>query len=354
MIEVSADDFSEAMKPKLDAHPALYGVQYALTYQCNVACVHCYAKGADDDAPPELTLTEVRDFFCQFADVGCMHCTVTGGEPLVRPDFKEIWTAIAEQGIRRQLFTNATLADQRMAAFLKDLPPDWIEVTILGADAATHDALTRVRGSFEAALAGIRHLSNAGLRVRIKTIVMKDNLSQLGDIQKLAQTLGDGSFRFDGQLMGAFAGGIDMEALRVSPEELVEAEDVFGKDTSEVWCHEVKRLSDYQRTRLYGCGAGRQSVYLSPWGDLHPCLTAAHISQSLRDVSVQQAWQRLQDDIAGRAIPDDLPCIGCSAFAYCQSCPASAQLDGAGELGISSYRCAVAKAREKRYNSNLN
>lgn len=265
MIELSVDDFSEAMKPKLDAQPTLYGVQYALTYRCNVACVHCYATGADAGAPPELTTEEVRGIFRQFADAGCLHCTITGGEPLVHPDFEEIWTIIAEQGIRRQLFTNATLVDQRMASFLKDLPPDWIEVTLLGADAETHDRLMGMRGSFDAALAGIRNLSNAGLRVRPKTIVMKGNLGQLRDIQKLSQTLGDGSFRLDGQLMGAFAGGIDMEALRVSPEELVEAEDAFGNDAFEVWCHEVKRLAGYKRTRLYGCGAARQSAYLAPW-----------------------------------------------------------------------------------------
>lgn len=68
---------------------------------------------------------------------------------------------------------------------------------------------------------------------------------------------------------------------------------------------------------------------------------------------VLQAWRLLKEDLAARALPEDMLCIDCSALAYCQNCPAAAKLDGAGEQGISPYRCAVAKAREKRYNSLL-
>lgn len=350
MIHVDIDTFSETMTRKLRDEPVLYAVQYALTYRCNVACVHCYAEGADRGAPPELAPEEVRYLFRQFAELGCLHCTVTGGEPLVRPDFDSIWSAIAEQGVRRLLFTNATLVDRRKADFLKQLPPDWVEVTLLGADAPTHDALTRVKGSFEATLAGVRLLEDAGLRVCIKSVVMKGNVEQIGEIRRLAQTLGDGSFRLDGLLMGAFAGGIDVEALRVPPERLVEVEEAYGNDAMESWCHEVDRLSGFERTRLYSCGAARRSAYLSPWGGLQPCLSAAHISHSLRGTTVHEAWRRLQADVSDRALPTDHACRGCTAFAFCQNCPAAACLDSGEERGVSNYRCAVAKAREKRYN----
>ena len=350
MIHVDIDTFSEAMTRKLRDDPVLYAVQYAFTYRCNVACVHCYAEGADRGAPPELTVEEVRDLFRKFAELGCLHCTVTGGEPLVRQDFEAIWAAIAEQGIRRLLFTNATLVDRRKADFLKQLPPDWVEVTLLGADAPTHDALTRVKGSFDATLSGIRLLEDAGLRVCVKSMVMKGNVAQIGEIRRLAQTLGDGSFRLDGLLMGAFAGGIDIEALRVPPEGLVAVEEAYGNNALESWCHEVERLGGYERTRLYSCGAARRSAYVSPWGGLQPCLSATHISHSLREMTVREAWRRLQADVAGLALPSDHACRGCTAFAFCQNCPASAYLDSGDEQSVSAYRCAVAKAREKRYN----
>ena len=353
MIRLSPDDFSEMMKSRLAASRTLFSVQYAITYRCNVACVHCYAEDADAGAPPELTVEDVRGWFRQFAAAGCLHCTVTGGEPLSRPDFEGLWTAIAEQGVRRLLFTNATLADARKADFLKSLPPDWIEVTILGADAATHDALTRVRGSFEAALSGIRALERAGLRVRVKTIAMRGNRHQIGAIRQLAQSLGDGSFRFDGQLMGAFKGGIDMDALRIPPAELAELELASGDSAMETWCRSVDRLAGFERKSLYGCGAARSSAYLSPWGDLTPCVSTPHLAYPLRRMTVAEAWSRMENDVCNRALPADHPCRGCPSMAFCQNCPAVARLDAGDELGLSSYRCALAKARETLYNATL-
>ena len=351
MITVDPDAFAEDIAQKLRQSPALHSVQYALTYRCNVACVHCYAEGAQEDSPPILAVAEVRDFFRQFAEAGCLHCTVTGGEPLLCPDFEARWTAIAEQGIRRLLFTNATCVDDRAAAFLRDIPPDWVEVTLLGADAATHDALTRHPGSFAAALAGIRRLERAGVRVRVKTMVMRANAGQIGAIRALAATLGDGSFRLDGQLMGDFRGRLDIASLRVSPEELVELEYAFGENTAEAWCHEVNRLAGFKRERLYACGAARTAAYLSPWGDLHPCLSAEHCSISLRQMPVRDAWTRLKETVCRRPFAEDHPCRDCSAVVFCQNCPAVAQLDVGDENGISPFRCALAKARAIRYNS---
>ncbi|MGI5868801.1 MAG: radical SAM protein [Kiritimatiellia bacterium] len=352
MITLQSDDFAERMTQQVNSRPALYSVQYAVTYRCNVACVHCYAHDADVGAPPKLAMDEVRRIFREAADLGCLHCTVTGGEPLLHPEFETIWTILAELGIRRLLFTNATLATDRVAGFLRDMPPDWVEVTLLGADAATHEAITRRPGSFDAALAGIRRLERAGVRVRVKTIVMRNNAHQIGEIKALAETLGDGSFRLDGQLMGDYRGCLDIDSLRVPVEDLVRLENLHGMSTEEAWCHEETRLAGFRRDRLYACGAGRRSAYLSPWGGLHPCLSAAHIACSLREHSVSDAWRILGETLTARSFPADHPCRDCDAFVYCQNCPAAAKLDTGDERGISSYRCKLAKARQKRFSSS--
>ena len=354
MITVDPDAFSEHLAQKLRQNPALHSVQYAMDYRCNLACVHCYAEGAEEGCPPILSVAEVRDLFRQFAELGCLHCTVTGGEPLLCPDFEARWTAIAEQGIRRLLFTNATRVDDRVAAFLRETPPDWVEVTLLGADSATHDALTRHPGSFEAALAGIRRLERAGVRARVKTMVMRGNAKQIGAIRDLAATLGDGSFRLDGQLMGDFRGRLDIASLRVSPEDLVELEYAYGDNMDEAWGHEVNRLAGFKRERLYACGAAKMAAYLSPWGDLHPCLSAAHRSFSVRQMPVREAWAALRESVCSQPFPDDHPCRDCNAVVFCQNCPAVAQLDVADENGISPFRCALAKAREIRYHAQSN
>jgi radical SAM protein with 4Fe4S-binding SPASM domain len=354
VITVDVDTFSETMMQRLrEGADALYSVGYAITYRCNVACVHCYAEGADRGAPPELSVEEATRVFDQFAEVGCLHCTVTGGEPLVRPDFEALWTMIAAHGIRRLLFTNATLVDDRKAALLRDIPPDWVEISIYGADAAHHDAVTRVPGSFDATFRGIRRLEAAGLRVRLKTMIMRPTVDHIREIKQLAQSVGDGSFRLDGQLMGTFAGGDDMDALRVPPERLVAVEQEFGNAVMERMCHEADRLRGRTKTHLYACGAARHSVYLSPWGDLHPCLTAAHVSRSLRAMSVAQAVAELQREIHDRPLREGHACRECDAYAFCNSCAAAAKLDAGDEQGCSPYRCGIAKLRRNLYHTYL-
>ena len=153
--------------------------------------------------------------------------------------------------------------------------------------------------------------------------------------------------------MGSFKGGIDMDALRIPPAELAELELACGNSALETWCQAVDRLAGFERKSLYVCGAARSSAYLSPWGDLNPCVSSPHLAYPLRQMTVADAWSRMGDEVCNRPMPADHPCRGCPSMAFCQNCPAVASLDTGDELGLSSSRCALAKARQKVYHSSL-
>jgi hypothetical protein len=118
-----------------------------LTNNCNWWCRHCYITHRP--AKGELTLDEIRPILDQLAELGVLFLTFTGGEPLTRKDFFDIAEYARQRDFSFSLFTNGTLITPTVADRLKELALERAEISILGAKAATHDAITQVEGSFD-------------------------------------------------------------------------------------------------------------------------------------------------------------------------------------------------------------
>ena len=81
-----------------------------LTERCNNDCIHCCINLPANDAEAqrrELTTQQIRDIFGQAAELGCLQVRITGGEPLLRDDFAELYLVARRLGLRVQLYTNA-------------------------------------------------------------------------------------------------------------------------------------------------------------------------------------------------------------------------------------------------------
>ena len=93
-----------------------------LTFRCNNLCKHCYCGAAPDDAGQiqrEMSTASVLRLIDELVDMGCLWFLITGGEPMLRPDFREIYLHAKKRGLLVIIFTNGTLIDDEMAAFLK-------------------------------------------------------------------------------------------------------------------------------------------------------------------------------------------------------------------------------------------
>ena len=124
-----------------------------ITGRCNLRCAHCYMTAYREEA--ELETGEVKRVLDELADAGCIQLLITGGEPLLREDFREIWRHAKGKGFLLTLFTNAALVDGETAAFLADHPPVFCETTLYGASAETYGRVCGKPEAFDAALAGL-------------------------------------------------------------------------------------------------------------------------------------------------------------------------------------------------------
>ena len=125
-----------------------------LTHACNEDCEHCYLDLLPDKKIGALDTSEWKRIFDELAEEGCLFLTFSGGEVLVRRDWEELARYARSLGFALRLFTNASLVTEQVADRIAAVKPMQIDVSLLGGTAATHDAITRRRGSFEKTLRG--------------------------------------------------------------------------------------------------------------------------------------------------------------------------------------------------------
>jgi radical SAM protein with 4Fe4S-binding SPASM domain len=166
-----------------------FKITLSITQTCNLHCKHCYADCDSGRSKNELTTNEWLRFVDYLVANQFISLYIEGGEPLARSGFLKILEHCTPR-MMTLLRTNGTLIDQPMAERLKRIGVGRVLVDIMGATAATHDYLTGVDGSFEAACAAVRHLLQAGIETDVLTILNQRNAAELQDYLLLAHALG--------------------------------------------------------------------------------------------------------------------------------------------------------------------
>lgn len=170
--------------------------EIALTGRCNLRCVFCYAgcgcRVEDRHGRREMSREEVKQVIDRVrneAEVPSL--SFTGGEPTLRSDLADlVGYAAREKGMRVNLITNGTLISRGLAESLQHASLSSAQVSIEGASAAVHDAVTGVRGSFEQSLSGIANLRAAGIHVHANTTINRLNFDECVGMPRLAAELG--------------------------------------------------------------------------------------------------------------------------------------------------------------------
>lgn len=166
---------------------------------CNLACRHCWISPTfnPQGGGQFVSLAHVAKAVREGKPLGLNSVKLTGGEPLLHPQFRELITLLHEAELDITIETNGTLIDDDMATFLKEKGVSFISVSLDGATPEVHEALRVVRGSFDKAVNGIRFLGKAGFNPQVICTLHQGNAYQLGAMIDLAAQLGCGSLKFN-------------------------------------------------------------------------------------------------------------------------------------------------------------
>jgi MoaA/NifB/PqqE/SkfB family radical SAM enzyme len=182
MTEYASLDVAEfPLWEKMKAKRIPLSFEIEVTARCNNNCRHCYINLPVSDLTArnsELSVAEIADITDQAVRLGVMWCLITGGEPLLRPDFMDLYLMFKRKGLLVSVFTNATLVTAAHIALFKKYPPRDIEVTVYGVARETYELISRTPGSFDKFMHGLHLLIEADLPVRLKTMAIQSNLSE--------------------------------------------------------------------------------------------------------------------------------------------------------------------------------
>jgi radical SAM protein with 4Fe4S-binding SPASM domain len=332
-----------------------------LTARCNNDCVHCYNNlpaGDHDARRRELTPAEISDIASQAVSLGALWCLITGGEPLLREDFTEVYLALKHKGLLVSVFTNACLLSEEHIALFRRYPPRDVEVTVYGVSEETYERVARRRGSYAAFRRGLDRLLDGGVRVRLKAMALRSNKSELPEIARLSRERTKDYFRFDPFLHLRVDGNRqrneEIVAERLSAQEIVAIEQADEERSSSLRkrCNELitPEPAHTNCNHLFHCGAGKESFFVSHDGKLRLCSSLCHpeCTYDLRNGTLADAWQNFVPGVRDmRSSRKEFleTCHRCPIVNLCSWCPAHAHLE-TGELdGSVKYFCELAHAR---------
>ncbi len=324
-----------------------------LTFRCNLRCAHCYCNlpaNNQDALNEELKTEEVVRIFDQIAEAGCLWLLITGGEPLLRKDFLEIYAYAKKKGFITTLFTNGTRMTREIADYLADWPPYLVEITLYGATKQTYEKVTGIPGSFERSKKGMDLLLERQIPVGLKTMVMTLNHDEVFEIKQYAEELGV-KFRFDPVLNPRLDGSKTPCSLRLSPEEVVKL-DLADEKRVEEWREFCKKfIGPHLSDKLYNCGAGISSFHVDPYGQMSACEMTRFQSYDLRSGSFREGWNEFIPQTLNLKPLGDYTCGSCELIALCGQCPGWAWLEHANPEAPVDYLCQIAHLRAEAFNT---
>ena len=307
-------------------------VMFELTYKCNFRCRHCYVP-LSYRKKEELKTKEIFSILDQLVEIGCFYLGFTGGEPFMRKDIMDILWYAKRCGFEIIIYTNGSLIDKRMADGLSLLKPNKVDITIPAMSKGAFERITRMRDSHRKVFGAIDLLHKRGVNLGFKTCVLKENESEIKDIQDFAHSLGAFhrlddmlSLRLDGsEEPYRYRGILEQNSVAGNTYHAARNASRVSRSTSHVTRDTCYLVSDTRD--LFRCGVGLSQGAITPLGELKMCLMIDYPKYKiLKQKSLEETWEKLKRTVASVKPDKDYKCDRCGLQPYCKWCPARAWL----------------------------
>lgn len=323
---------------------------FELTPLCNLNCKMCYVRLNRTGQERQGRLRTAKEWLEtaeQLKDMGTLFLLLTGGEPLLYPDFKAVYLGVQKLGMIVTVNTNGTLLNEQWADFFKENPPRRVNITLYGASDETYRALCGDADGFTKALHGIDLLLSRGVPVKVGISVVKQNKN---DLQKLFQITRERNLIPEPDTcMLSFGNG--RNDARLSPEDAAQksAEATRYKlGTEDFHAYAQGIVQAIERGELLKsqdgmrCLAGRCSFSVGWRGDLRPCVMLGACAGPVEKDGVQAAWNKIRGSVLN--IRQNETCTACKLRPLCRACPAMSLRENGAFGMVPDYVCRYTKA----------
>lgn len=334
---------------------------FELTGRCNLSCKMCLVR-VDQKRIAELgyrerSADEWIHMAEQAAGAGTLSLLLTGGEVMIRPDFCEIYEAIAKMGFILTVYTNATMVTDRVMELFRKYPPHKIGVTMYGASNETYARLCRCKDGYDRFKEGLKRLAALPSHLDMRTTIVKENIGDLSEMRAFVkENFGEQqTLHISRTIVNRIRDGVACpKESRLSPEDNIELiypglrefRDKFREDPSAFKPPDRARLILRHRTPGDGylfqnCGAGIREYTINWAGRMYACeLLDQGYTEPFED-GFETAWQHLTEQYPqGKKIRQ---CVECRYSAFCEACPAVRLAETGSWFGVPEYICEETK-----------
>lgn len=319
--------------------------QFELTFKCSLHCRHCYTDCYNQPSylKKELSTRQVKFILGKAYNAGAIWLCLTGGDPLVRQDFLDIYTYAKDKGFIITVFTSGCSVTEEIIKYFKKMPPFVIEMTLNAVTEDLYEKISGVKGSFKKAIRGIKLILKAGLALKIKTQITKDNLEELPAIKKFVQGLGL-KFLPSFDLYARLNKSLNPCNLRISPQEALSL-----NGNKRLPNNDCKLSSTTQNqnpnSNLFRCAiGGGDGINIDPYGNFFLCNSIRKHSFNLLSVDIEKARAKLSALVRNKRFTTNSKCRDCHLRIACRWCPGKAYLETGNQEASIPYYCQLTKA----------
>lgn len=347
---------------KLDTMPSRYPINATLelTLRCNLKCKMCMFRHSSQDdillAEGELTASQWADIAKQLWDAGTLNILFTGGEPMLRKDFCEIYSSFYRLGFLVTLYTNATMVTEEIMQTLQKYPPHRIGITLYGASNQTYQNLCGCKDGFDRALQGAKSLATLPSVLEFRTTLVQDNYQDIENITQLVEKEFGLPVTHSNTVFQSVRGGcMPVADCRLTPEQTVDM--TINRTISRVRellpperREQVElRLADPQpnctaeepKYTLLGCNGGMDNVTITWDGKLLGCQLLGNFSTDAVKLGVAKAWEEWPYTVRLPKVNSE--CSTCPHVSLCQVCPGVRMAECGNLHDRPDYICKITK-----------
>jgi len=343
--------------------PLLLHLDMELTERCNNNCSHCYINLPADDFQAkkrELIFEEIQSILNEAASLGCLTVRFTGGEPLLRDDFEDIYIYSRKLGLKVKIFTNGTLITPHLAELFSRFPPgDTIQVSLYGWNRKSYEAVSRVPGSFEGVQRGIKLLNAHNIPFIINAVVLPLKITAFQELEAWIKTVPLLNVP-QPQILALHLSCRDrdetrdnrIKAFRVGPQEQLALEARKPESYIDDLIKFCSRFCGIPGDILFGCGAGVSRGCVDAYGNLQLCLLLRHPETvyHLKIGSLTHAILDFFPKIRKFKAKDPLyleRCARCFLHSLCEQCPAVSWMENRSLDSWPKHFCDFTQAQAR-------
>lgn len=330
--------------------------QLDLTHRCNNNCRHCWTHLSkhSEKRCQELTLDEIKRIVLEARAMGCRQWSIFGGEPMLRPDFCEIFDFITKHSSFYSINTNGTLITPEIAGLMRRQGD--IMVSIYGATADIHDHITRTPGSFKRMVRGLTLLKEAGVSFTVQIVPMRDSYHQYDIMIEFAKQFSP-NWRLGAAWLFLSAFGdvrknAEIRRQRLDPKQVIDLEHNIFRNRDEAHKNVNTECKNSENYLLKNCILERNMFHIDPYGGLTFCsfIYDPELRYDLKNGTFQKGWEEFLPSLVDFVRADETykqKCGSCRYRPYCWNCPAYSFLENRNYTDKTDYLCSVARENKK-------